>query len=242
MLKLQKGLFEGDFPLSQLFGENPQMYAVFGLKGHNGLDYAIPTGTKLYSCINGKVVENTLDASGYGNYIKLENEYCGVIYAHMKTISSLNVGSEVKAGDYLGLSDNTGDSTGPHLHFGIHPLPNRDRSNGYNGYIDPLNSNLVEWVDNLNESTIENTEEIEKLQVKVEELRKSRDEWKKAYTVEAEKNEITYTTIKTLGEQVKELQGVIATNKTPLSKYKASELLIELISRVRYKVPELIKK
>jgi len=48
-IKLQKNLFEGDFPLSQAFGVNKNAYKKFGLLGHNGIDYAIPNGTKLLS-------------------------------------------------------------------------------------------------------------------------------------------------------------------------------------------------
>jgi chromosome segregation ATPase len=45
------------------------------------------------------------------------------------------VGQEVTEGQQVGLSGNTGFSTGPHLHWGIFPIP-RDRNNGYAGYID----------------------------------------------------------------------------------------------------------
>lgn len=148
LIKLRRNLFEGDFPLTQGFGQHPEWYAVFGLKGHNGIDYATPTGTKLFSSINGTVIENAYDKGGYGNYIKIENDYCGVIYAHMKTLSPLKVGSNVKAGDVVGISGNTGNSTGSHLHFGVFPKP-RNRDNGYAGYIDPFDKSLVEWVDDL---------------------------------------------------------------------------------------------
>lgn len=149
MIKLQKNIFEGDFPLTQLFGVNKENYVVFGLEGHNGIDYATPSVTTLYSCINGTIIEVFNDTYGYGKYIKIENDECGVLYAHMRVLSPLSVGSEVKAGDIIGETGNTGNSTGPHLHFGVFPKP-RDRSNGFSGYINPLDKNLVEWVENLN--------------------------------------------------------------------------------------------
>lgn len=144
MIKLKTGFYEGkDVGYSQYFGENPQAYAQFGLKGHNGIDVPIPTGTRLYSVIDGTVVEQLNDINGYGIYVKIENNECGVLYAHLKS-TPLKVGNTVKAGDLVGLSNNTGNSTGPHLHFAVHPKP-RDRSNGYAGYIDPLGSQ-IEWV------------------------------------------------------------------------------------------------
>jgi len=149
MIKLQKDLFEGDFPLTQGFGENPDWYAPFGMLGHNGIDYGTATGTNLYSCINGKIIEVENDTSGYGKYIKIENDECGVLYTHMRVLSPLSVGSKVTAGDLIGESGNTGNSTGPHLHFGVFPKP-RDRGNGYAGYIDPFNKNQIEWVESLN--------------------------------------------------------------------------------------------
>lgn len=148
-IRLQAGLYEGkELGYSQLFGGNPQWYKPFGLIGHNGIDIPTPTGTRLLSCINGKVVETANDVKGYGVYVKIENDYCAVLYAHLKDFH-LKVGDKVKAGDFVGFSGNTGNSTGPHLHFGVHPIP-RDRNNGYAGYIDPFGSE-VEWVTSLNE-------------------------------------------------------------------------------------------
>ena len=127
MIKLQKDLFEGDFSLTQGFGEHPEWYAPFGMKGHNGIDYGTASGTRLFSCIDGTVTEIEWDKTGYGKYIKIENDDCGVLYAHMATFSHLPVGSPVSAGDFIGPAGNTGNSTGPHLHFGVFPKP-RDRS------------------------------------------------------------------------------------------------------------------
>jgi len=151
MITLQKGLFKGKGRLTQRFGANPQAYARFGLKGHNGIDYGIPTGTELYSCINGKVTEIANDVRGYGKYVKVENGKCGVIYAHLNTWK-VKVGQQVVAGQLLGLSNNTGNSTGPHLHFGVFPKP-RNRKNGFVGYIDPLDKKLVKWVDKIDDNT-----------------------------------------------------------------------------------------
>ena len=193
LIKLKRGLFEGNFPLSQAYGLHPEWYAGYGLKGHNGIDYATPTGTKLYSAISGTVTELALDKTGYGNYIKVENDECGILYGHMRELSTLKVGTNVKAGDLLGYSGNTGNSTGPHLHWGVFPKP-RNRNNGYAGYIDPFDKKLVEWVDNY--ETGVSTDEITTLRKALEEMTSNKDEWKtKASEYE--------TTIKELKKEIK---------------------------------------
>lgn len=153
MIKLQKNLFKGEGRLTQGFGENPASYKKFNLKGHNGIDYGIKVGTELYSAINGLVTEVAKDPKGYGDYVKIENEQCGILYAHLSQFK-VKLGDQVKAGQLIGLSGNTGNSTGAHLHFGVFPKP-RDRANGYSGYINPLDNKLVNWVDKLNDTVSE---------------------------------------------------------------------------------------
>src|SRR3990167_7329365 len=107
--------FDGEYTITQVFGVNPASYIQFGLKGHNGVDYALPTGTKILAPHNGKVIEATLDHTGYGLYIKIENDVEGSVLAHMKEFR-VGVGDIVPEGQLLGFSDNSGNSTGPHLH------------------------------------------------------------------------------------------------------------------------------
>lgn len=125
--------FKGSFPLTQGFGENPASYAQFGLKGHDGLDYGLPTGTEVTAPHLGKIIETGVDPTGYGNYIKIENDKEGSVLAHLKDFNVI-VGQVVTEGQLLGHSDNTGNSTGPHLHWGYYLFP-RDRTNGYAGFI-----------------------------------------------------------------------------------------------------------
>lgn len=126
--------FDGDYQLTQGFGVNPDAYAKFGLKGHDGLDYGLPSGTRVNAPHNGKVLEAASDPQGYGNYLKIENDQEGSVLAHLKSFA-VAVGDTVSEGQYVGLSNNTGNSTGPHLHWGYYRKP-RDRSNGYAGFID----------------------------------------------------------------------------------------------------------
>jgi murein DD-endopeptidase MepM/ murein hydrolase activator NlpD len=95
----------------------------------------MPVGTPLIAAIEGVVVEVDYDEPGYGWYVKIENTTEGALVAHLSKID-VQVGFVVEMGQQLGLSGNTGNSTGPHVHFGYYRIP-RDRSNGFNGYIDP---------------------------------------------------------------------------------------------------------
>lgn len=176
MIKLQRNLFEGDGRITQRFGEHLEWYEKFGMKGHNGIDYGIPTGTKLYSCIIGTCTETAYDKNGYGYYIKIENDECGVLYGHMRELTKIKVGESVLAGQELGVSGNSGNSTGPHLHFGVFPKP-RDRSNGYAGYIDPL-GHEIEWVESLDEAESVLESKIEALEAELSEMRESRNRWR----------------------------------------------------------------
>lgn len=128
--------FKGSFVLTQKFGENPANYSQFGLLGHNGLDYGLPTGTQVTAPHNGKVIETASDPTGYGNYIKIENDIEGSVLAHLKEFR-VKVGDSVSEGQLIGISNNTGNSTGPHLHWGYYRFP-RDRTNGYAGFINQL--------------------------------------------------------------------------------------------------------
>lgn len=86
--------------------------------GHNGLDFGIPTGTPVQSTMNGKVVYAGWNNQGYGNLVIVENGAYRTYYAHLSEVP-VRIGDRVSAGDTIGLSGNTGNSTGPHLHYEI---------------------------------------------------------------------------------------------------------------------------
>lgn len=150
MLKLQYPLkgYPGDptIKLSQSFGGNKQIYQQFGMEGHNGLDYACLIGTPVLAVHDGRIEfyqETTNYGNGYGKNVRLYFEEDGFtwdcVYGHLDGYSGVN--REVKAGEVIGYSGNTGFSTGPHLHFGIRKLKNGqvvDYNNGYLGYLDPM--------------------------------------------------------------------------------------------------------
>lgn len=113
--------------ITQYFGntafstKNPQVY---NGAGHNGIDFAVPVGTPLYSAADGVVVgvaDSDLACRGasYGKWTMIKHTNgLTTLYAHMSSFG-VSVGQTVVAGQKIGLSGNTGYSTGPHLHFTV---------------------------------------------------------------------------------------------------------------------------
>ena len=87
-------------------------------KLHTGIDLRATTGTKVYAANSGTVTTSGY-SSAWGNYIII-NHGGGytTLYAHLSR-RNVSKGAQVKQGDVIGLSGNTGYSTGPHLHFEI---------------------------------------------------------------------------------------------------------------------------
>ena len=138
--------------VTQSFAENPKIYRRFGMSGHNGVDFRTkfndtPKGRReIYAVLDGEVAEagpNYKDLSrGYGIYIRLIHKGgAQTVYGHLNSVRVVK-GDKVKAGQVMAISDNTGFSTGAHLHFGYRPV-GFDWNNGYKGYVDPAKYFLV---------------------------------------------------------------------------------------------------
>lgn len=85
---------------------------------HQGVDLSLPTGTPLYATFDGMVRISSV-LGGYGHLVVIRhNNGLETFYGHMSR-RDVNVGDVVRAGDLIGLSGNTGRSTGPHLHYEI---------------------------------------------------------------------------------------------------------------------------
>tara|TARA_B100001248_G_scaffold261377_1_gene252360 strand:- start:1619 stop:2527 length:909 start_codon:yes stop_codon:yes gene_type:complete len=86
---------------------------------HQGQDITVKTGTPIHAPADG-VVKRAYYAGGFGNHIKLDhgNGYT-TLFAHLSKIK-VKHGQEVKRGEIIGLTGNTGRSTAPHLHYEIH--------------------------------------------------------------------------------------------------------------------------
>lgn len=89
-----------------------------GSTNHKGIDLAAPTGTPVYAVDGGTVILSKYSSSA-GNYIAIQHDG-GIItqYMHLSA-RSVSVGDKVTKNQLIGKVGNTGNSTGPHLHFGI---------------------------------------------------------------------------------------------------------------------------
>ncbi|MFJ8944329.1 M23 family metallopeptidase [Streptomyces sp. NPDC102395] len=120
------------YRLSASFAQAGGMWA----HKHSGQDFAVPTGTKVMAAHGGIVVKaggnGAGDGPAYGNAVVIKHAN-GVYsqYAHLSRVD-VNVGQVVKTGQRIALSGNTGNSSGPHLHFEIRTTPN------YGSAIDPV--------------------------------------------------------------------------------------------------------
>ncbi|MFF8583659.1 transglycosylase family protein [Streptomyces althioticus] len=98
---------------------------------HTGVDFPVPTGTPVKSVGAGTVVAAGWEGSfGYQVVVRhADGRYSQ--YAHLSAISVKN-GQSVGAGQRLGRSGSTGNSSGPHLHFEVRTGP------GFGSDVDPL--------------------------------------------------------------------------------------------------------
>lgn len=88
------------------------------LCGHNGLDYAAPEGTPILAAVDGVVELRAFDPTGYGLHLKVNSGQAETLYAHCSAVLVAN-GEHVKLGAVIARVGSTGNSTGPHLHFGL---------------------------------------------------------------------------------------------------------------------------
>jgi murein DD-endopeptidase len=90
-------------------------------RGHKGMDFKAPVGSKIYAPFSGKIVRKNWSRRGNGLCLDIERPNGIRIYLlHLdKVVSGLGVGSWVKAGQHVAFSGNTGRSTAPHLHYQI---------------------------------------------------------------------------------------------------------------------------
>lgn len=86
-------------------------------ENHYGIDLGVDEGTTVYAAMEGKV-SLVSNEGEYGTHVKIENKDVTTIYAHCSKIL-VKQGANVKKGQKIALSGNTGRTTGPHLHFEI---------------------------------------------------------------------------------------------------------------------------
>jgi murein DD-endopeptidase MepM/ murein hydrolase activator NlpD len=120
------------YTLSATFAQAGSMWQ----STHSGQDFAVASGTNVVAAHGGTVVKaggnGAGDGAAYGNAIVIKHgngTYSQ--YAHLSRID-VKVGQVVSTGQHIALSGNTGNSSGPHLHFEIRTTAN------YGSAIDPV--------------------------------------------------------------------------------------------------------
>ena len=138
--------------LTQLFGktEFAAVTDVYGNGVHNGVDFKASVGASIFAADKGvvKAVGNSdlvCNKGSYGKWILIDHpNKLATLYAHLSLIK-VTQGQNVNRGDIIGLSGNTGYTTGPHLHFTVYDSRTvelrKSRVCGilpYGGYLDPM--------------------------------------------------------------------------------------------------------
>jgi murein DD-endopeptidase MepM/ murein hydrolase activator NlpD len=120
------------YTLSASFAQNGGMWQ----STHSGQDFAVPSGTQVVAAHGGTVVKaggnGAGDGPAYGNAVVIKHgngTYSQ--YAHLSKVT-VRIGQIVKTGQEIAKSGNTGNSSGPHLHFEIRTTPN------YGSAVDPV--------------------------------------------------------------------------------------------------------
>lgn len=134
--------------VSQWFGQHKEYYAQFGSQnGHSGIDFPLNEGTELYAPFSGKVTVQK-NHKNYGYNIRIKNDKLECILAHLSG-SLITDGDYVSMGSPVALSGNTGNSTGPHLHFAVRHLSPDGKpmypNNGNFGFEDLAKYTICWW-------------------------------------------------------------------------------------------------
>lgn len=111
--------------ITQKFGKTVGAEKLYVSGSHNGVDFRASVGTKVKAVLDGVIVGtgNTDQYSGcysFGKWVMIKHlNGLSTIYGHLSVIN-VSKDQEVKTGDIIGYSGNTGYSTGPHLHLGVY--------------------------------------------------------------------------------------------------------------------------
>jgi murein DD-endopeptidase MepM/ murein hydrolase activator NlpD len=126
----------GRAPVPGRFNSHGPNYYGANLAG----DFPVGTGTPVHAWKAGVVAAVRYMTTSYGRHVRVNHQGNQTLYAHLRDIA-VNAGQRVSAGQVLGHTDSTGNSTGPHLHFEIRggsAALNAGRAGGGGGVADLL--------------------------------------------------------------------------------------------------------
>lgn len=91
---------------------------------HKGLDIKVPVGTTVNATGGGRVVwagwqDNNNHKAGFGQYVKIDHGNGTFSYVGHLSRVDVKPGDIVQPGQQVGLSGNTGNSSGPHVHYQV---------------------------------------------------------------------------------------------------------------------------
>lgn len=105
--------------ISSSFNLNRRHPITGRLQPHYGTDFAVSTGTHVRSPADGRIIRRAWHPFG-GNYVVIDHgQGFETRYLHLQR-SQVSRGQDVKRGQLIGQTGNTGRSTGPHLHYELH--------------------------------------------------------------------------------------------------------------------------
>ena len=133
--------FKGEYPITQDYGVIiPGV--TYKNRPHSGIDYGCPSSTEILAAADGVVKLSTYDSDGYGKYVIIQHsDGNATLYAHLCG-RNVTENQKVKQGDVIGWSGNTGNSTGPHLHFEA-----RRKWGDWDSHFDPRDLPLMSFDD-----------------------------------------------------------------------------------------------
>ena len=133
--------FSGSWPITQYYGET--VTSSF----HTGIDYGCPLGTAIMASEAGVIRYAAFDQTGYGYCVIIEHDVKhATLYAHLCSIRFAIIGKKVQQGEVIGYSGNSGNSTGPHLHFEARTIWNDFRT-----HFDPFKLPLMTVYDTISD-------------------------------------------------------------------------------------------
>lgn len=146
-------------PISQGYGENVDYYKkVSGgslQNGHEGVDFKTINGTKLYVPFENAIVvragSNVKGWENYGTFIVLWDpvQCCALWFCHLESYNA-QVNDKLKLGDPFALTNNTGNTSGPHVHVNFCETDKDglrlNQNNGSLGFLNLMDKTLVEIV------------------------------------------------------------------------------------------------